>query len=151
MPWVDPTPDDVRADFPVFGEIDDFVIQRRIDRTASWIDASWLETDYNYAKSLLTAHYLLADGFGGQGDAEIAAYRASGVSRLKSGTLDVSFVASDAGSGDNEFESTEYGRRFYTLLLKNKSGVLTTGGGCGGVAGASTDMPWAYRTGGWGL
>lgn len=149
--YIDPTPADVKADFPAFAGVDDLAIQRRIDRSASWVDASWLESDYNYAKSLLTAHYLLSDGFGATGDAEIAAYRASGVSRLKSGTLDVTFASADAASGDNEFDATEYGRRFYALLLKNKSGVLTTGGGEHCIAGASTDYPWAYATNGFGV
>ncbi len=129
----------------------DTAIQRRIDRTSVWIDASWLEGDYSYVKSLLTAHYLTVDGFGSTGDAEIAAYRANGVSRLKSGTLDVTFTASEAKGGGSEFDATEYGARFLSLLRKNKSGPLTTGGGGHCIAGAATDVPWAWATNGWGL
>lgn len=149
--YIDPTPADVKADFPAFAGVDDLAIQRRIDRTSMWVDTSWLESDYNYAKSLLTAHYLLSDGFGATGDADIAAYRASGVSRLKSGTLDVTFASESVDTSGSEFDATEYGRRFYALLLKNKSGVLTTGGSVGCIDGAATDVPWAWRTAGFGL
>lgn len=149
--YVDPTPADVKADFPAFASVDDAVVARRILRTASWVDASWLETDYNYAKSLLTAHYLETDGLSSSGDAEIAAYRASGVSRLKSGTLDVTFTTSDAAAGGSEFDATAYGQRFYSLLVKNKSGVLTTGGGDRCHSPAATDYPFAYAYGGFAL
>lgn len=142
-----PTPADVKADFPVFAGVDDAVIQRRIDRTASWVDDSW-GTDEEYAKSLLTAHYLVLDGLGG-GDAEITAYREAGVTKLKSGALDVTF--SEVSATASEFDETGFGRRFYALLRKVKSGPLTTGGSVGCIAGAATDVPWAWRTNGWGL
>lgn len=141
MPLVDPTPADVKADFPEFANVDDAVIQRRIDRTASRVDASW-GADYAYAKSLLTAHYLAEDGFDG-GDAEIAGYRAAGVTRLKSGTLDVTF-AGDTASGGSEFDTTSYGRRFYALMARLFGGPLTTGGGCDGYAAQATDLPFAW-------
>lgn len=149
MAYVNPTPADVKADFPTFANVDDTAIQRRIDRAAMWVDESWLESDYTYAKELLAAHYLTIDGLGG-GDAEIAAYREAGVVKLKSGTLDVTF-SEIAASGGSEFDETSFGRRFYALLRKNKSGPLTTGGGCDGIAGAATDVPWAWATNGWGL
>jgi hypothetical protein len=140
-----PTPDDIKAEFPEFAQVDEGVIQRRIDRTASRVDASWGD-EMAWGKSLLTAHYLVEDGFGG-GDAEIAAYRAAGVVKLKSGTLDVTFAsATEAGAG--EFDSTVYGRRFYALMRRLFSGPLTTGGGCYGYAGAATDLPFAWAYGG---
>jgi len=148
MPLAEPTPADVKADFPEFANVDDAVIQRRIDRTASRVDDGW-GADYTYAKSLLTAHYLVEDGLGG-GDAEIASYRAAGVTRLKSGTLDVTF-ASEAGAGGSEFDTTAYGRRFYALMARLFGGPLTTGNGCGGYAGAATDLPFAWAYGGVGL
>jgi acetyl-CoA acetyltransferase len=152
MLYTDPTPADVKADFPAFADVDDFAVQRRIDRTASWIDDSWLVSDYNYAKSLLTAHYLTVDGFGSTSDAEIAAYRSAGVARLKSGTLDVSFTTDEyRGVSASEFDASVYGQRFAALLRKNKSGVLTTGGSVGCVGAASTDVPFAYAFGGIGL
>lgn len=150
MPHVNPTPDDIRLDFPVFTDVDDDVIQRRIDRTMSWIDETWLETDYTWAVSLLTAHYLTEDGMGRGTDAELASQGLTGVSRLKSGTLDVTFKEGGGGNA-NQFGGTSYGQRFYTLLRKNKGGVyVAAGGGCG-VGSQSTDVPWAWATGGFGL
>lgn len=150
--YIDPTPTDVKADFPAFAGVDDLAIQRRIDRTASWVDQSWLVSDYNYAKSLLTAHYLTVDGFGSSSDAEIAAYRSAGVARLKSGTLDVSFTTDEyRGVSASEFDASVYGQRFAALLRKNKSGVLTTGGAVGCYSPAATDYPYAWSNNGFGL
>lgn len=154
MPYTNPTPADIKADFPVFSSVDDAVIQRRIDRTPMFVDESWLESDYNWAKSLLTAHFLTEDGFGTGTDAELSAQGLSNVSRLKSGTLDVTFKsAADSGDSDvpEPWGSTSYGRRFWALMRKNKGGPrIAVGGGCG-IAGAATDVPWAWRTNGWGM
>jgi len=150
LPYILPTPADIKLDFPVFADVSDEVIQRRIDRTAIWIDESWLESDFTYAGELVVAHYLTEDGFGKGTDAEMAALGLSGVSRLKSGTLDVTFQAS-ASQGDGDFMSTKYGREFWGLLRKNRGGPrIAHGGGCG-IGPQSTDMPYAWRTNGFGL
>lgn len=151
MPYATPTPADIKADFPAFANADDAVIQRRIDRTASSVDESWSEADYAYARSLLTAHYLVLDGIGQGTDAELAGLGLSGVSRLKSGSLDVSFSDTTSGVQLGGYDSTSYGRRFLALLRRNRGGPLITGNGCVGIADAATDVPWAWRTAGWGL
>lgn len=147
--YADPAPADIKADFPAFAAVDDAAIQRRIDRTPIWVDDSWLSSDYTWSKELLVAYWLTKDGFGTGTSAELAAQGLSGVSRLKSGTLDVTFASSsDAGDGDtpSPWNENRYGIEFYIMLRKNKSGPLTTGGcGCG-IAGAATDMPWAWAT-----
>jgi hypothetical protein len=150
VPYIVPTPDDVRSDFPVFASVDDAVIQRRIDRTESTVDESWMESDYTYARSLLAAHYLTEDGVGGGTDAEIAALGLSGVSRLKSGTLDVTFANTNS-TGDGAWDNTSYGRRFASILRRNKGGPLIAGADGVGLSGAATDVPWAWKWGGFGL
>jgi hypothetical protein len=151
--YVDPTPADVKMDFAVFADVPDAAVQRRIDRTASWVDQSWMAGDFTWAKELLTAHFLTEDGLGAGTGAEMNALGLSGVSRLKSGTLDVTFsAASDGGgAGDSPLLSTSYGRRFYALLRKNRGGVVSVSGGGCGIADQATDTPWAWRTAGWGL
>jgi hypothetical protein len=150
--YVDPTPADVKADFAIFADVPDAAVQRRIDRTASWVDQSWMAGDFTWAKELLAAHFLTEDGLGAGTGAEMNALGLSGVSRLKSGTLDVTFAATDGGgAGDSPLLSTSYGRRFYALLRKNRGGVVSVSGGGCGIADQATDTPWAYRTGGFGL
>lgn len=150
MPYIDPTPADIKADFPQFAAVDDAVIQRVIDRNVQWVDESWFETDYTWARELLTAHFLTLSGQGTGQDAETAV---SGVSRFKSGTLDVTFTsaADTAGDAPAPWNGTRYGIEFYYLLRKNKGGPRVVGGGCGGIAGQATDVPWAWRTAGFGL
>jgi len=151
MPYLAPTPADVRADFPAFAAVDDAVIQRRIDRTAATVDQSWLEADYTFARSLLAAHFLTEDGIGGGTDAEIAALGLSGVSRLKSGSLDVSFASDSGAAGGGAWDSTSYGRRFAAILRRNKGGPLIAVGAGGCIGSAATDVPWAWATNGWGM
>jgi hypothetical protein len=153
MPYTEPTPADVKADFAVFADVPDAAIQRRIDRTAGWVDTTWLEFDYTWAKELLTAHFLTEDGLGAGTGAEMNALGLSGVTRLKSGTLDVTFAdaAQSGNPSDSPLLSTSYGRRFYVLLRKNRGGVVSVSGGGCGSADQATDYPWAYRAGGWGL
>lgn len=152
MAYVAPTVADIKTHFPQFAAVSDAVIQYDIDLTTSVVDESWFETDYTRARELLTAHYLTLDGQGTSTDAEMAGQGLSGVTRLKSASLDVSFSASaaDTNSG-SEYDTTSFGRRFLTLLRKNKGGPRIAAGGHGCVAGQATDMPWAYRTGGFGL
>jgi len=153
-PYSDPTPSDIKADFPIFATVDDAAIQRRIARSSMWVDDSWLESDYTWAKELLVAYWLTKDGLGAGTNAELAAQGLSGVSRLKSGTLDVTFKSSsDSGDTDtpSPWNENGYGIEFYTMLRKNKSGPLTTGGACGGISGAATDTPFAWQFGGFAL
>lgn len=151
--YTDPTPADIKADFAAFSAVDDAAIQRRIDRTGSYVDDSWMVSDYTYAKELLTAHYLTLDGLGSGTDAELASLGLSGITQLRSASLTVAFSdrAAAAVAAGGEFDETSFGRRFKSLLIKNKSGPLTTGGCDGGIAGAATDLPWAYALGGFGL
>ena len=154
MPYIDPTPTDVKLDFPQFACVDNAVIQRRIDRTPMFVDETWLESDYTYAKELLTAYWLTDEGFGGGTDAEMASLGLSGVSRLKSGALDVTFkTGADASSGGipAPWDANSFGRRFYALLRKNRGGVVTAAGGGCGYGAQATDLPFAWAYNGRGL
>lgn len=149
MAFVEPTPADIKLDFPAFAAVDDTIIQRRIDRTAIYVDQYWLETDYTWAKELLTAHWLQTEGLGTSGQA--ATFAANGVTRFKSGDLDVA-LSDTAGANAGEFSGSVYGRQFAALLRKNKGGpyVASAGGNCG-IADHATDAPWAWRYRGYGL
>lgn len=160
MPYIKPTPADIKADFPQFAALDDAVIQRRIDRNNPstgvymWVDESWLQSDFTWAWENLTAYFLTDDGLGTGTDSELANQGLSGVSRLKSGTLDVTFKSStDSGTGNvpAPWNANKYGIAFYNLLLKKgKTVSVVHGGGCG-IAAAATDTPWAWRYNGWAL
>ncbi len=149
MAHIEPTPADVKLDFPLFADVADGIIQRRLDRTPMWVDVGWLESDYTYAKELLAAHWLTLEGFGKGTDSELGAAGLSNVSRLKSGTLDVTFKDTSS-AGSSEFDGTSYGKQFASLLRKNRGGPRIAGSGCG-YGDQATDYPYAWRTGGFGL
>lgn len=145
MAYTPPTPADLKAMFPAFASVANTTVQIYLDRAARMVDESWLEGDFATGRILLAAHYMVTAGI--TGTDEIAGYGAAGVSRLKSGTLDVSFK-DDAGGGIDygAYGSTSYGRQFYTLLKQNKGGprVIVGRGGC--YSGWAKD--WPVGTGG---
>jgi len=151
MPYTNPTPADVKLDFPAFATVDDAIIQRRIDRASMWVDESWLETDYTYAKELVAARYLERDGYpagasgGGVGSMV-------GITSIKSGAFSATQTAEAANASLGAFWSgSAYASEWLALLAKNKGGPrVAHGGGCG-IGPSSTDVPFAWRYGGFAL
>ncbi len=140
MAYVAPTPADLKAMIPAFASVDNATIQIYLDRAARMVDESWFEGDFTTARILLAAHYMV--GMGITGTDEIAGYAAAGVSRLKSGTLDVSFKDNAGGGIDyGAYGSTAYGRQFWMLLKQNRGGprVVVGSGAC--RSGWAKDWP----------
>lgn len=135
MPYTTPTAAQLKTKYPAFASVPDETIDAWIADAP--VDESWFEGDYQAAIMAWTAHQLVSGGIGG-GDVAVAG--AAGISRLKSGTLDVSFAdgSSSAGSG---YLSTSYGRSWLELLRRNKGGprVAVSAGGC--VSGWAKDWP----------
>lgn len=133
-----PTSTYIRTAFPGFASVDDSLISFWISRAARSVDTSWAEGDYTHAIALLAAHLMTGSGLGA--GAEIEGYRAAGVTKLKSGTLDVTF-ADGAGASASAYDSTAFGRQFYALLRANKGGPRVIGGtGCC-QSGYAKDVP----------
>jgi hypothetical protein len=127
-----PTANQIQAKYPAFAAVPDATIDLYIADAP--VDTTWLERDYTNAIMLWTAHTMTLNGIGAGTDAEIAAAGLSGVTRLKSGTLDVSFSGEGAGSGSG-YQATVYGRQYYELLRKNKGGPRV-------VTGPVDDCGW---------
>jgi len=154
VPYTNPTPADIKLDFPAFASVDDAVIQRHIDRSAIWVDETWFEGDYTWAKELVTADSLVQAGYGTGTDSEISSLGLSNVARLKSASFEVQFQSSTgAGSGSvpEQWSGSIYGRQFYALLRKNKAGPRVAVGGFGCIGPQSTDVPFAWKYGGFGI
>lgn len=124
-PYGRPSPANLKAKYPAFANVSDATIQAYLDDAP--VDDSWLESDYAKAIMLWAAHTMTANGIG---VTEIEGYAASGLSRLKSGTLDVSFKDS-ASSADSQWSGSKYGAQFYVLLRVNKGGPRVVGGARG--------------------
>lgn len=144
-----PTATFIRTAFPAFAAVPDLLINFWITRAARSVDTSWTEGDYTYAIALLTAHLMTANGLGT--GAEIEGYRSAGITKLKSGTLDVTFADGTASDGGTGYGSTSYGRQFAVLLKQNRGGprVITNatcddGWGPLGIMNNGGIVPWAY-------
>jgi hypothetical protein len=126
-----PTAADLKAMYPAFaGVADDTVTSHLGVASTTAVDTSWLETDYAPAIMAFAAHRMALLNIGDHGQA--AAQKAAGVSRLRSGSYDVSFdadaVKAAAGGG---LDATMYGREYKRLLGANKAGPRVIGAGLG--------------------
>lgn len=119
MAYVAPTPADLKALYPAFADVADATVQAWMNKAP--VDASWSDTDRASAIIAWAAYQMVSNGIGG---GDIAGYASAGVSRLKSGTLDVSF--SDSASGASGYGSNAYGRLWLELLARNKGGPRVT-------------------------
>lgn len=137
MAYVRPTPEQLQAKYPTFASVPAPTIQLYLDDAP--VDESWTERDYANAIMLWTAHTMTLNGIGAD---EIGQAGAAGLSRLKSGTLDVSFKDSSSDS-DGGYGGTNFGRQFYALLRVNKGGprvIRAAGAGC--QSGWAKDVPF---------
>jgi hypothetical protein len=89
-----------------------------------YVTDAWSEGDYAAGLMALAAHNMALAGYGTAGT--LAAIP-KGVSRFKSGTLDVTLT--DATANGSGFESTVYGAEYAALLRRNRAGpyVAPTG------------------------
>jgi hypothetical protein len=142
MSYTLPTPVQFRAYVPAFSTVSDDTINLYLN--GAQVDNTWIEADYQAAVMLWAAWAMTDAGIGAGGD--LAAARQAGVSKLKSGSLDVSFAADNAATG---YETNIYGRRFLGLYRKSKGGprvVRGATGPCGwGPTGQTNNgglLPW---------
>lgn len=126
MPYTIPTADDFVTRFPIFENEDEDRITALLAEAASQIDASWREADYQPAIMYLAAHMLATDNsqsgeeveFGGPGTISSESFAGMSVS--------YSAGASQSGVMNTQYGATEYGRRYYALLRKNKGGPIVS-------------------------
>lgn len=126
MPYTVPTVDDFLARWPIFGDSDSDLIQQMLDEAAGQIDISWREADYQPAILYLSAHLLATDN--SDEGAEVVIGGSQGAIASESfGGMSISYAtagSADASANASQYGSTEYGRRFYNLLIKNRGGPL---------------------------
>lgn len=144
MAYTVPTANQLQAKYPAFADVLDATIDLYIADAP--VDETWLERDYANAIMLWAAHTMTLNGIGVD---EVAGYAAAGVSRIKSGTLDVSFR--DGGAAMTGYQATGYGRQFADLLKVNKGGPRVVingryepGFGPTGILNDGGIVPWEF-------
>ena len=118
-----PDVDDFRARFPEFADTADAAIELAIEDAGDEVDEEvWMEKDYAKGVLFLAAHFLIAAGSQGETteDGGVA------VKSESLGRFSVTYdngVQSSSSSGD-DFDSTEYGKRYIRLLGRNSKRLL---------------------------
>lgn len=125
MPYTTPTTDDFYTRFPIFADVDEDSLQALLNEAAGQIDNSWREQDYQPAILYLTAHLIALDN-----SAEGETPDVNGPQVISSESfagMSVSYASRGqlTGAAASQYGATEYGRRYYSLLQKNKPGVTT--------------------------
>lgn len=126
------TLDDFRKRFPIFEETEDDTISALIEEATGQIDTSWRSADYRPAIMYLTAHLTATDNSADTDAVEIGAAGSSGAIASESfGGMSISYASgggasSQSGSlsSNDQYGTTEYGRRYLALLRKNVPAVL---------------------------
>jgi hypothetical protein len=126
MPYTVPTRADFTSRFPVFADSDSALIDRLLAEASASVDESWVEGDYQPAILYLTAHLLATDN-SGEGDAVNIGGAGGGVLTSESfGGMSASYAtpsfAEGSLSSNDQYGTTEYGRRFLALLKRNVGG-----------------------------
>lgn len=128
MPYTKPTPAELKIRYPAFAAVDDATVQYWLTDAERFADESWpIETDYAPALIAAAAHHMMRGKVAGIAGGAVEAVASTGVTSFKSGTFSASFSESAATqAAEGGWQSTEYGREYYLLLIRNKSGPRIT-------------------------
>jgi len=113
MPYTAPTAATIKARFSEFADVDDALIDQLIAEAGQFVGTNWPETIYTSAQTFWVAHELVMAGQGTSQQAQISQVSGGGVSRIKSGDLDVSFAARPQASAGSAADAAYYGQSSY--------------------------------------
>lgn len=129
MPYVNPTPAQLKTRFPAFAAVDDTVVQGALDEAAARVDQTWREKDFQPAQLLYAAHILTLDGQGAGQEAQFSSLSAAGVQSIKIASLQLTIAKTkEAGASASLLKTTSFGRRFWDLMRLNFPAVAVTNG-----------------------
>jgi hypothetical protein len=118
MPHTVPTAAQLKVRFPGFASVPDATVDYWITDAQRTVTTAWIEADYPIAIMLYAAHELAQAGLEG-GD---AAGMPQGVTRFRSGSMDVAF--SDSAASATGYQATRYGREFLIYFKRNRGGAI---------------------------
>jgi hypothetical protein len=127
MPYTTPTVDQFRTRFPIFDDREDELITMLLDEASGHVGLDWRESDYQPAILYLAAHLLATDNSAEGEDVEFGGAGGDQVASESFGGMSISYKTNSGGgslSSNERFGSTEYGRRYLTLLRNNVPGIM---------------------------
>ena len=115
-----PTPANLKTRYSAFAGVADVTVQYWLTDAERYVDTTWAEGDYAPALMALAAHHMKLDGLGTQ---TAAGALPAGVTRFKSGTMDVTVSDSAASAAaEGSLRSTRYGLEFLAIRRRNFAG-----------------------------
>lgn len=126
--YTKPLPQHLIARYPAFAAVPTATIQYWLTDAERFVDDSWTEGDYAAGLMAMAAHNMALAGLG----TEAAALSGvpGGITKIKSGALDISF--SESAAADRQtgaLGSTRYGADYAMLRRRNKGGPRVTATG----------------------
>lgn len=125
MPYTTPTREEFKTRFPIFAAKTDEAIDAALLEASGQVDESWREQDYQIALMYLAAHLLATDNSAAGEEPEIGA-AAGQVASESFGGMSISYASTSESNAANKSQwgTTEYGRRYYGYLIKNRYGPV---------------------------
>jgi hypothetical protein len=135
MAYTAPSPADLILRYPAFASVAEDVRQYWLTDAQRFVDETWQEGDYAPALMARAAHSMALEELGGG-----AGIIPAGVTRFKSGAMDVAFSeAAASAQTKGGYGATRYGIEFQALLRRNFGGPRVSAAGtlpvCGYGAG----------------
>ena len=121
--YAKPLPPHLKARYAAFAAVDAGTIQYWLTDAERFVTTAWIEGDYAAGLMALAAHNMALAGYGT--DAAALAGVPAGVTRMKSGSLELGFTEAAANArATGSLESTRYGLEYQALLKANRGGPL---------------------------
>lgn len=125
MAYTAPPPATLKLRYPAFSAVPDATVQYWLTDAQRFVDQSWSEVDYAPAIMAAAAHGMTVEGIG-----VAASSIPAGVTRFRSGSMDVAFSeAAATASVEGGWKATRYGLEYLALLARNRGGARVVGGG----------------------
>src|ERR1051325_2705024 len=131
--YAKPTPAHLITRHPAFAGVPTTTILYWLTDAERYVTDAWSEGDYAAGLMALAAHNMTLAGLGTDAAALIGI--PSGITRMKSGTLELGFTNDAANARLNgDLSASRYGQEYAALLRRNRGGPLVqpTGTLCGG-------------------
>jgi hypothetical protein len=127
--YTEPTFEQFATRFPNFSDMDENQFSALLTEAKLQVDDSWLsQTNYTVAIMYLIAHLKTTDQSQEGESGVVGGAGSGGIASESFGGMSISYnngaSASDAAA-NSQWGSTEYGRRFYNLLKRNKPAIVS--------------------------
>jgi hypothetical protein len=121
--YAKPLPPHLKARYAAFAAVDAGVIQYWLTDVERSVTNAWSQGDYATGLMALAAHNMALAGYGT--DAASLAGVPAGITRMKSGSLELGFTEAAANArATGSLESTRYGQEYAALLARNRGGPI---------------------------